>query len=364
MAMLGVPHGQHDRSDSEAVRDLESVFKSVDIDGEGRIDQASFVTALLSLNVKLPESEIDAIFEELDVDGNGLTYSRFLEFLKIGKIPSSLLNRVKKSDVPRKSIIIDAKQSNKNHDNKEGTGGLLTVAELKKLQAEKEQQSTMDPHRRKMLQRAVVVIKKASMKNIGRSEVIEFLMEKKMNPKDIELAFAKAQEEVMSPDERLKYLQDLSVSREQELHEQQRINKYLTNELTTHAREMDLLRQLLKQSVDLLRESMPKKYESVISKGIAEEVNQKVKVIKSDLEGAEKAKDERAARVHRRDYEILELLATCLSEQQYFHAYLIFHCLDQVLRDSMPLTQEFLSNFVVPNQKDAPIEPIEPIEPE
>jgi len=179
MAMLGVPHGQHDRSDSEAVRDLESVFKSVDIDGEGRIDQASFVTALLSLNVKLPESEIDAIFEELDVDGNGLTYSRFLEFLKIGKIPSSLLNRVKKSDVPRKSIIIDAKQSNKNHDNKEGTGGLLTVAELKKLQAEKEQQSTMDPHRRKMLQRAVVVIKKASMKNIGRSEVIEFLMEKK-----------------------------------------------------------------------------------------------------------------------------------------------------------------------------------------
>jgi len=241
---------------------------------------------------------------------------------------------------------------------------LLPVSELKKLQAEKEQQSTMDPHRRKMLQRAVVVIKKASMKSISRSEVIEFLMEKKMNPKDIELAFAKAQEEVMSPDERLKYLQDLSVSREQELHEQQRINKYLTNELTTHAREMDLLRQLLKQSVDLLRESMPKKYESVISKGIAEEVNQKVKVIKSDLEGAEKAKDERAARVHRRDYEILELLATCLSEQQYFHAYLIFHCLDQVLRDSMPLTQEFLSNFVVPNQKDAPIEPIEPIEPE
>jgi len=177
-----------------------------------------------------------------------------------------------------------------------------------------------------------------------------------MNPKDIELAFAKAQEEVMSPEERLKYLQDLSVSREEELHEQQRINKYLTNELTTHAREMDLLRQLLKQSVDLLRQSISKKYESVISKGIAEEVNQKVKVIKSDLESAEKAKDERAARVHRRDYEILESLATCLSEQQYFHAHLIFHCLDQVLRDSMPLTQEFLSNYVIPNQKDLPIE--------
>ncbi|ETO18162.1 hypothetical protein RFI_19128 [Reticulomyxa filosa] len=118
----------------EAVRDLESVFKSVDIDGQGHLDQASFVTALLSLNVKLPESEIDAIFEELDVNGNGLAYSQFLQFLKIGKIPSSLLNRVKKSEVPRKSIIIGGKQSIKSHNNKEGGGeGLLPVAELKKV---------------------------------------------------------------------------------------------------------------------------------------------------------------------------------------------------------------------------------------
>ncbi|ETO25522.1 calcium-dependent protein kinase [Reticulomyxa filosa] len=126
----------------EAVRDLESVFKSVDIDRQGRLDQASFVTALLSLNVKLPESEIDAIFEELDVDGNGLAYSRFLEFLKMGKIPSSLLNRVKGSDAPRKSIIIGGKQA-KGH-NKEGAEELLAISELKKLQEEKEQQSTVN----------------------------------------------------------------------------------------------------------------------------------------------------------------------------------------------------------------------------
>jgi len=166
-----------------------------------------------------------------------------------------------------------------------------------------------------------------------------------MNPKDIELAFAKAQEEVMSPEERLKYLQELSVSREQELHEQQRINKYLTNELTSHARNIDILRQLLKQSVDLLRQSLPHKYELIISKGIAEEVNNKVKAVKADMENADKSKEERAVRVHRRDYEILELLATCLSEKTYFHANLVFHCLDEVLRDGMPLTQQFLSSY-------------------
>jgi len=183
------------------------------------------------------------------------------------------------------------------------------------------------------------------MKNISRPEVIEFLMEKGMNSKDIEMAFAKAQEQVMSPEERLKYLQDLAVSKEQDLHEQQRINKYLTNELTTHSRDIELLRQLLKQSAELLRQSLPQKFELVISKGIAEEVNSKVKTIKGDMESAEKVKDDRAVRVHRRDYEILELLATCLSEQKYFHAHLVFHCLDEVLRDGMPLTQEFLSHY-------------------
>jgi len=166
-----------------------------------------------------------------------------------------------------------------------------------------------------------------------------------MNQKDIELAYAKASETVMSPEERLKYFKDLCSAREEEIQEQQRINKYLTNELTSHARETEILRQLLKQSVDLLSDSLPKKYELVISKGIAEEVNHKVKAIKSDLENSEKDKDERAARIHRRDYETLESLATCLSEQKYFHAYLVFHCLDEVLRDGMPLTQQFLGSY-------------------
>jgi len=166
-----------------------------------------------------------------------------------------------------------------------------------------------------------------------------------MNAKDIEMAYIEAMEQVMSPEERLKYLQDLATSKEQELKEQQRINKYLTNELTTHSRDIDMLRQLLKQSVDLLRESKPNKYDLVISKGIAEEVNNKSKIVKVDLENANKLKEERAVGVHRRDYEILELLATCLSEQTYFHAYLVFYCLDEVLRDGMPLTQQFLSSY-------------------
>ena len=87
--------------------DLNEVFKSVDIDGEGKLDQGSFLTALVCLGVQLPENDLTKIFEELDEDDSGyIEYERVTEFLKMGKIPSSLLNKVKKSKAPRKSIII------------------------------------------------------------------------------------------------------------------------------------------------------------------------------------------------------------------------------------------------------------------
>ena len=93
--------------------DLNEVFKSVDIDGEGKLDQGSFLTALVSLGVQLPENDLTKIFEELDEDDTGyIEYERVTEFLKMGKIPSSLLNKVKRSKAPRKSIIIG--QSGKN----------------------------------------------------------------------------------------------------------------------------------------------------------------------------------------------------------------------------------------------------------
>ncbi|ETO34089.1 hypothetical protein RFI_03005, partial [Reticulomyxa filosa] len=151
-------------------------------------------------------------------------------------------------------------------------------------------------------------------------------------------------EQVMSPDERLRYFQDLTSSKEQELVEQQRINKYLTTELTTHTRDIHFLRQLLKQSVDLLRESLPHQFDCAISKKMADELNDRVNITKADLEKADTLQDERAVRVHQRDYDVLETLATCLSERKYFHAYLAFHCLDQVVRDAMPLIHEFLAH--------------------
>ncbi len=141
----------------------------------------------------------------------------------------------------------------------------------------------MDPQRRKAIQRAIIVIKKATMKNIDRQEVIEFLMDKGMDAKDIEESFVQAQEQVMSPEERVNYLQDLAQSRLRELGEQQKVNKYLTNELTTKTREIELLRGIVKQCMEVMNESFEKKFKETPSHTAVEELNMKLKAVRPYL---------------------------------------------------------------------------------
>ncbi len=60
--------------------------------------------------------------------------------------------------------------------------------------------------------------------------------------------------------------------------------------------------------------------------------------------------DERAVKVHQRDLDTLGAVAKAMHEKMHFHAYVGFHSLDEVMRDSMPLTEHFLSGFSDPSQ--------------
>ena len=75
MATLSVENTlkvSHLKSDSEALADLSSAFLDLDIDGEGLLDQASFLTALRMLGVSIDSKEMENIFEVLDEDGSGV----------------------------------------------------------------------------------------------------------------------------------------------------------------------------------------------------------------------------------------------------------------------------------------------------
>jgi len=169
-----------------------------------------------------------------------------------------------------------------------------------------------------------------------------------MSKGDIELAYLKAQEQVMNPDERVFYLQELAESRLIELTEQQKVNKYLTNELTTHTREIDILRNLLRLSTNTLLD----KYNYILNNKCSiicyDELKQRIDATKQNINNAQENKDNRAIRVHQRDLETLNSLYQCVQEQKYFHGYLMFHCLDEVIREGMPQLQQFLSNYNQP----------------
>ena len=294
MASLGqrLKPSSHQKSDSEALEDLSSAFHDLDIDGEGLLDQASFLTALRMLGVNLPATELEEIFRVLDEDDTGMiAYDKLKEFMKIGKIPSTILSKIKSTGptTKRTSVIFGAtpiqlKDQTKNikyaNNNSNGGGnasnGILpVVSESIPTKDEK----PMDKDRVKMIQRAVIVIKKAAMKNISRKEVIEFLMDKGMIKDDIELAYTKASEQVMNPQEKLKYYSELAKTNQFELAQQKNINDYLSQTIKIQSEEINLLRDLLKIASDQLLNTFPNKLNEMVSTQAANELTNRIEQV-------------------------------------------------------------------------------------
>mmetsp|Transcript_51682 Transcript_51682/g.46405 ORF Transcript_51682/g.46405 Transcript_51682/m.46405 type:complete len:373 (-) Transcript_51682:187-1305(-) len=346
----------HEKSDSEALEDLSSAFHDLDIDGEGLLDQASFLTALRMLGVNLPSTELEEIFRILDEDDTGMiSYDKLQSFMKIGKIPSSLLSKIKSTGGPttkRTSVIFGAGPMNLNQNKKNikySNGGLLAVVSESSPTLPNGNDEPMDKERVKMIQRAVIVIKKAMMKNISRKEVMEFLGDKGMDRDDIELAYAKASEQVMSPEEKLKYYTDLSRSKELEVAEQKKINDYFSQTMKVQSEEIQLLRDLLKIASDTLVNTFPNKLNELVSTQAANELTNRIQQATKDVKEAEEQKDDQSGIIHKRDLESLQMISQCVTNQQHFHANLYLHQLEPVIRDGLPNLTGFLSDFEIPD---------------
>ena len=281
----------HQKTDSEALEDLASAFNDLDIDGEGLLDQASFLTALRMLGVQLPPTELEEIFTVLQNDSGMIAYDKLKEFMKLGKIPSTILSKVKSTGTggKRTSVIFGAGPMNlsnmKTRYSKKGGDVNLPIlnesstAKTDSKSNNEQEDNVISKERVKMIQRAVIVIKKAAMKNISRKEVIEFLTDKGMNRSDIELAYQKASEQVMSPDEKLKYFTDLAQTRLNELNQQKNMNEYFSQQIGEQGKEIETLRELLKISTDKLIKLSPNKNEEIVSTLAAKELTQRIQQV-------------------------------------------------------------------------------------
>merc|ERR1712130_710742 len=61
---------------------IEEVFRTIDLDGNGYIDNAEFITGLNVLNVEFSNSKIKKLFNQIDEDGNGqIKLDSFMRFM-------------------------------------------------------------------------------------------------------------------------------------------------------------------------------------------------------------------------------------------------------------------------------------------
>lgn len=184
------------------------------------------------------------------------------------------------------------------------------------------------------------------MKNVPRREVIQFLQDKQMSLVDIEIAYTKAAQDVMTPDERVKYLEDLSTSRAEELLEQKRMNEYLSEQMAAQAKEVEVLRELVQASAEQLLVSYEGECEEEVSKVAADDLATRIRQTCKELKQAEaEQENEELKGVHKRDLKILQQVSECVTSKKHFHALLFLHGLEPVVRDSMPQLQAFLSEY-------------------
>jgi hypothetical protein len=342
-------------TDAEAFADMDAVFKGLDILGTGKLDDVAFKVALIQMGVSLPEKEIEDIFEQLDVDDTGfIEYAQFLKFMKLGKIPSTLLNRVKKSGAaPRKSIFFGGGAMAMGlaagmKSSAAGAPALLSLSEIDKIQAEREfmeesSDEELDPERQRMVNRAIIVIKKSFVKKLPREDVEKFLMDKGMDYDDIDLAFKITRKKAMSTTEKVQSLKGELLKKSREIDELKEMNRHLTRQMTEDSRDVELMRELLGVTIDLLETHYVKKYDDEdIPEAVAAELTKKI----TELTAMKKSTiDDDEVEVLARDVDALEQCRRNVAEKQLFHAFLAFSCLPESRREGLPNTTAFLEKY-------------------
>jgi len=306
---------RHLRTDSQAVQELENVFKSVDLEGNGKLDMASFQTAMYSLDVRVEDEKMEELFNSVDTHGKGyIRYDEFLNLLKRGR-----LNKTAQE-------VIDSAKSAPS------IVSSTTVAPKKKL----------DSKKKTTIHRAIIVIKKAAMKKITREEVVEFLKDKGMSDEDINYAYEKASEQAMSPEERISYLKAQILAKEKELSDQKAFTRHLSDEAQRKMAEINILRAAcMKAAGQLLEKSPTDEAKTDAPEEVLEEVSEKMSKVQLNMQNF----NEKSGQPLADDLKKLEKLDACLKTGRGFCSYLLLVSLDPVIQNTMHKTRVFLSEW-------------------
>jgi len=316
------------RTESQAVIELENVFKSVDLEGDGKLDMASFQTAMYSLDVMVEDEKMEDLFNSVDTSRQGfIRYEDFLKLLKKGRLSN---NRT------AQEVIKSAKAA---------PPSLLptTVEDMRMSSVMAVPKKKMDAKKKTTIHRAVIVIKKAAMKNIARDEVVEFLKDKGMKDDDINYAYEKAQEQAMSPEERIRYLKAQIATKDKELFDQKAFNRHLSDEAQRKSAQVNILRAACLKAAGQLLETKPKDEKKIEPPAdVLDEVSSQMSKIRESMQNL---KNEKSAQLFARDLKKVEKLEACLKTGRNFCSYLLLMSLEPVMQNTMRKTQIYLSEW-------------------
>jgi len=328
---------QHKRTESQAVTELENVFKSVDLEGNGKLDYASFQTAMFSLDVMMDDEKMNELYKTVDTEDTGeIDYDQFLDFLKNGQLASveaaqEILDGAKAAP----SSVLPSKSNTQPVT--DGVPAPAAPAAPVKAPPKKK----MDPKKKSVIQRAVIVIKKAAMKNISREEVVEFLKDKGLKNDDINYAYEKAQEQAMSPEERIRYLKTQITSKEKELKDQKAFARHLSDQ---NAEKNDQI-QRLQACVEKAAQHMLTLAEPKPAKSAPKEVATEI------TNYAKKLMDRRATLTANQqaiiDKDVVRLnnMNTCLKDGKAIAAYLFWQSTEAVDRSALAITSSLMEEM-------------------
>lgn len=304
---------KHRRTESQAVKELEHVFKSVDLEGEGKLDMASFQTALYSLDVMVEYEKMEELFNSVDNSKKGyIHYEDLLKLLKEGRLKNKTAQKVMESAKTRPSTRDEMK-----------VAGPLPG------------KRTKDAKMSTTMNRAVIVIKKAMMKNIVREEVVEFLKQKGMKDDDINYAYELAMDAVMSPEEKIRYLKAQISAKDKQLFD-------LSDQLGKMKSQVVTLRAAcVKSAGKLLEHSGEQEEKAVAPAGVLNEVHSKMHKLRASLQTL----SEKSSRPLIEDILNLEKLAACLKTGRTFCAYLLLMSFEADKIKTMRKTRAFLSEW-------------------
>jgi len=316
------------RTESQAVIELEKVFKSVDLEGDGKLDMASFQTAMYSLDVMVEDEKMEELFYSVDTSRQGfIRYEDFLKLLKKGRLSHNTTAQevIKSAKAAPPSILPPT-----------------SVEDMKIASGFDLPKKKMDQKKKTTIHRAVIVIKKAAMKNIARDEVVEFLKDKGMKDDDINYAYDKAQEQAMSPEERIRYLKGQIATKDKELFDQNAFTRHLSDEAQRKSAQVNILRAACLKAAGQLLEQKPKEEaKSNPPEDVLKEVTAQMNKLRENMQKL----NQKSAELFARDLKKMEKLEACLKTGRNFCSYLLLMSLEPIIQNTMRKTQVYLSEW-------------------